>query len=227
MSFPPQLFKFLKDLKAHNDRAWFQENRERYDNFVKLPLLAFIGDVGGDLAKISRQLVADPSPTGGSMFRIHRDTRFAKDKSPYKTHFGAHISGAAKAKDFHDTAGYYIHIEPGASLMGGGAYMPSPVWLKAIRDAIDRDGGSLKKIVTSASFKKYFGKLDGEVLKRNPPGFRPDHLYMDFLKHKSFLAMHSLKDKDVLAPGFPKHAETVFKAMLPLNRFLNEALEEA
>lgn len=217
-------FRFLADLKKNNERDWFLAHEDAYKEARSEmeDLVTFL---------INRIGAFDPSVKAvdprKSIFRIYRDVRFGKDKSPYKTHFGAHISGAAKAKDFHDRAGYYVHIEPGASMLGGGAYMPSPVWLKAIRQAIDRDGGSLKKIVTSASFKNYFGELEGEALKRNPPGFRPDHLFMDLLKHKSFLAMHALKDKDVLAGGFPKHAEAVFKAMQPLNQFVNEALEDA
>lgn len=214
-------FRFLADLKKNNHRDWFNANKPRYleakDGFEAL-VAELIQRTGAFDASVKG---LDPRK---SVFRIHRDTRFAKDKSPYKTHFGAHLS--ASKQDFHDRAGYYLHLEPGNSFFGGGAYQPSPEWLKAIRRAIDVDGGSLKKIVTSASFKKLFGALQGETLKKVPPGFRPDHLFGDLLRHKDFLAMHRLTDKDVLAPGFAKQATAMFKAAKPLGDFVNEALED-
>ena len=216
----PKTFRFLSDLKKNNDRAWFQDNKDRY-----LEAKAEFEDLVADL--IGRIGAFDPAVKGVDpkkcVFRINRDTRFAKDKSPYKTNLGAHL-GSSENK-FHNRAGYYIHLEPGASFLAGGAYMPSPEWLKAIRGSIDRDGGELKRILASAGFKKIFGTMEGEQLKKAPQGFRPDHLYVDLLKYKSFLAMHKVKDKEIQSPDFAKQAGAVFKALQPFDRFLNEALE--
>lgn len=214
-------FRFLADLKKNNDRDWFQANKPRYLE-AKEEFEALVAEL------IQRIGAFDPAVKGldarRCIYRINRDTRFSKDKSPYKSNIGAYLSAARN--DFHDCAGYYIHIEPGNCFLGGGAYQPSPEWLKAIRRAIDVDGGSLKKIVTSAIFKKHFGAMEGETLKKAPQGYRPDHLFVDLLRHKDFLAMRKLKDKDVTSPGFAKEAAAVFKAAKPLGDFLNEALED-
>lgn len=215
-------FRFLSDLKKHNERDWFQAHKDAY--------LEAKGEFEALVAELIVRIAAfDPSVKGlearKCVFRINRDTRFSKDKSPYKINFGAHMSPAAK--DYQERAGYYIHLEPGASFLGIGSYMPQPEKLKAIRQAIDRDGGTLKKIVNGAGFKKTFGKMEGEQLKTTPQGYRPDHLFIDLLRYKSFLAMHPIKDKDILAPGFAKQAGAVFKSAMPFNQFLNEALESA
>jgi uncharacterized protein (TIGR02453 family) len=217
MSFPPQLFKFLKDLKAHNDRAWFQENRERYDNFVKLPLLAFIGDVGGDLAKISRQLVADPSPTGGSMFRIHRDTRFAKDKSPYKTHAAAQFRHQASTKDVH-APGLYLHLEPGSVFVAGGMWRPEAPGLARVREAI------VKRPKVWATAKKGL-VLGGESLKRPPAGYPADHPFIDDLKRKDFIASVELSEKEATSPRFRARFVEACRELAPLLKFLTSSVD--
>jgi uncharacterized protein (TIGR02453 family) len=217
----PKTLRFLSDLKKNNDREWFQSNKDRYLE-AKADFESLVADL------IDKVGAFDPDIKGSDpakcVFRIFRDTRFSKDKSPYKTNMAAHVG--IKGNKFQLAAGYYIHLEPGGgSMLGGGAHMPPPEWLKAIRQAIDRDGGELQRIVASAAFKKNFGALEGEQLQRVPQGFRPDHLYADLLRRKSFLAMHKVADKEILAPGFAKSAAAVFKAMQPFNRFLNEALE--
>ena len=132
--FTPRLFIFLKELREHNERDWFESNRERFEQLVRAPFLRFIADLGMPLRRISPYLMADPRPVGGSMMRIHRDIRFARDKSPYKTFVAAHFSHA-KGEDGASPA-YYLHLEPEGSSMGAGIWRPAPPALKKIRDAI-------------------------------------------------------------------------------------------
>src|SRR5215813_10717345 len=135
--FRPGLFRFLKDLKTHNERAWFQANKQRYEADVREPFLRLIADLAPTLKKIGGGFAADPSPNGGSMMRIYRDIRFSKDKSPYKTYAAAHFwhaKGKAGA-----APGYYLHLEPGNSVIGGGIWQPEPKALKKIRDKIAGD----------------------------------------------------------------------------------------
>ena len=158
-----------------------------------------------------------------AVFRIYRDTRFSKDKTPYKINIGAHLN--AFANKLHDRAGYYIHIEPGNCFLAGGAYLPPGSWIKAIRKEIDYDAASLRKIIASASFKKYFGAIEGEQLKTSPRDYPKDHPEIDLLKYKSFLAVHKLKDAQVLAADFDQHCVKVFKSLKPFTDYLNRALD--
>ena len=131
--FDKGLFEFLSELKTHNDRAWFNKNKDRFEQDIKEPFLDFISDAGPQLRKISRSIVADPRPVGGSLFRIYRDVRFSKDKSPYKTHAAAHFQSGGKG--VHGP-GYYLHLEPGECFIGGGMWMPEPKVLDEIRNRI-------------------------------------------------------------------------------------------
>src|SRR5438270_14082518 len=131
--FDKATFDFLKDLAKHNDRAWFNANKERYEQDVRDPFLEFIANASVPLRKISSSLVADPRPVGGSMFRIYRDVRFSKDKSPYKTHAAAHFQSGGKG--VHGP-GYYLHLEPGECFVGGGMWNPEPKVLDEIRTRI-------------------------------------------------------------------------------------------
>src|SRR6185503_15346549 len=176
--FTPALFRFLADLKRHNDRAWFQSNRERYESAVRLPLLRFIADLAPLLRKTSRQFEADPTPVGGSMFRIHRDTRFSKDKSPYKTHAAAHFRHRASRDDVH-TPGFYLHLEPGRSFAAAGLWRPEAASLKKVRDAIVRQPGKWRQARAGLA-------LEGETLKRPPRGYDAEHPHLEDLKRKDF-----------------------------------------
>src|SRR5512138_821173 len=133
--FTPALFRFLEELRLHNDRDWFERNKERYVRDVRDPMLRFIADVAPVLKRIAPPLVADPRPVGGSMFRIHRDTRFSRDKTPYKTHLAAQIRHRAAGGDVH-APGFYLHLEPGGSFFSAGIWGPEPPLAKAIRDRI-------------------------------------------------------------------------------------------
>ncbi len=218
MGISAELLAFLKDLKANNNKDWFTANKSRYET-SKAEFEAFITNL---FAEIS---VFDPSishlKAKECVFRIYRDVRFSKDKSPYKTHFGAHISLAAKKSEIHTRSGYYIHIEPGDSMLAGGAYLPQGDWLKGIRQEIDYNGNDLVAILENPEFKKTFGELQGEKLARMPKGFPENHHHIELLKHKSFLASHKLTDADISKPDFVKTAAKVFETLKPLGDFLN------
>lgn len=215
-------FQFLKELKQNNNRDWFLENKPRYEE-VKKDFEVFIDAL---IAEISRFDSSIGHHTGKEcIFRIYRDVRFSKDKSPYKTHLGAHITSAAKKSEIHSRAGYYIHVGPGESMLAGGAYLPQGLWIKAIRKEIDYNANDLKKIINGAPFKKYFGEIEGEKLKKAPKGYEPDHPEIELLKFKSFLATNKISDKEATTKEFLKHSAEVFKALFPFDQFLNQALD--
>jgi len=215
-------FQFLKDLKNNNDRDWFNDNKPRYkearENFIE-----FVSELLLQIAEF------DPSISHHEakkcVFRIYRDIRFSKDKSPYKTNFGAHVTSAAKKSEIHSRAGYYLHLEPGGSFLAGGAYGPTGPWLKAIRQEIAYNADDFKKILTSDSFKKYFGEMRGEKLKTSPRDYPNDHPEIELLRHKSFLAMHECDDELVLSDGFVAHCGQVFQALKPFDDFLNRSMD--
>ena len=215
-------FKFLKDLKKNNNRDWFNDNKPKY-LAAKEEFESFIDGLIKNISKF------DPSiahHTGKNcVFRIYRDVRFSKDKSPYKTHLGAHVTSAAKKSEIHSRAGYYIHIGPGESMLAGGAYLPQGPWLKAIRQEIAYHPKEFKKILNSKSFKQYFGEMEGEQLKKAPRDYPQDHPEIELLKYKSFLATHYCKDAEVTSPDFLKHSTKVFKALFPFDQYLNRALD--
>lgn len=212
--FDRGLFTFLNELKSHNERAWFTANKERYERDVKEPLLDFIADAGPALARISRNLVADPKPVGGSLFRIYRDVRFSKDKSPYKTHAAARFP--LGGTNVHGP-GLYLHLEPGGCFVGGGMWMPhGPELLKIRRRIAEKPTG----------WERARGRLDDgyESLKRPPRGFDPDHPMIEDLKRKSFTASSRLTQKQVLADDFMLTFTARCKETSPLLRFLADAV---
>jgi uncharacterized protein (TIGR02453 family) len=197
--FNRKMFQFLKDLKANNDRDWFKANKTRYEEVVKDPLLAFIADFAPKLAKISPEFMADPRPQGGSMFRIYRDTRFSKDKSPYKTFAAAQFRHRA-GKDVH-APGFYLHLDPGGSFMGAGCWHPDGPTLEGIREKIVAEPTRWKRILGRKSFKETF-VMEGESLKRPPKGFDPEHPLIDDLKRKDFILVKHYTQKEVLGADF-------------------------
>jgi len=214
-----ETFSFLKALKKNNDREWFADNKSRYQDAQK-DLTEFVGTLLPKLAKFDRSIAqVDPKKT---TFRIYRDVRFSKNKEPYKTNLGAHIHAGSKT-DMR--AGYYLHLEPGKSMLAGGAHMPSADWLKAIRSEIDYNAEDLEKVLRSASFKKYFGKINGEQLKTSPRDYDKDHPKIDLLRYKSFTAVHEVKDSAMIDSAFDTYAARVFKALHPFDNFLNTALD--
>lgn len=210
--------EFLKFLKHNNNRDWFIKNRSLYlmakDNFE-----TFVQEI------INKIIDFEPIMKGlevkSCVYRINRDIRFSNDKTLYKSHFGAFIVRGGK-KNSDKFAGYYIHVEPGASIIAGGAYMPPTTWLSAIREKIDEEPDKLIKIINSEEFIKYFGNIDGEKLKKAPKGYPPDHPHIDLLKYKSYLVVNEVKDEFVISDKYFEHVMNIIKAMKPLNDFLNE-----
>jgi uncharacterized protein (TIGR02453 family) len=210
--------EFLSDIKFNNNREWFINNRSRYDA-SRANFETFVQSVIDNIALF--EPIIKGLDVKNCTYRFNRDIRFSNDKSPYKTHFGAFIVRGGK-KNGDKFGGYYIHIEPGNSIIAGGAYMPPANWLSAIRENINEKPGELLKIISAKEFIKYFGKLDGEKLKKAPKGYPSDHQYIELLKLKSYLVVNEVNDKNVLKPDYFDHVIKTFKAMKPLNDFLND-----
>ncbi len=219
--FRHELFRFLADLKRNNDRAWFTGNKERYEREVRGPMLAFISELAAPLGRVDRAAVADPRPAGGSLFRIHRDTRFSKDKSPYKTHVGA-LFKHRSARDVH-APGYYLHLEPGRVFGGAGIWHPDSASLRRIREAIV-DNPALWKRITGARAFRGAGRLQGEAAKRAPRGFDPEHPLIEDLKRKDFTLLAEWPEGAALRTDFLQRYLRFCRATAPLNHFLAGAL---
>ncbi len=213
--------KFLSDLKNNNNREWFNDNKPVYGE-ARANFEEFIANLISNISKF------DPHIGGlnpkKSVFRIYRDTRFGKDKTPYKINLGAHLS--PHSAQLHDRAGYYIHLEPGKSFLAGGAYLPPAPWLNAIRYEINRNSKEFKKIINSKSFKNYFGEIEGEKLKSAPRDYPKDHPEIELLKFKSYLAVHKVKNKEVLSDKYLQYSTKIFKSLQPFDKFLNDAIEK-
>ena len=217
-----ELFKLLEDLKANNNREWFKANKQRYDQSIKEPALAFISDFSPHLQQISRAFKADPRPVGGSLFRINRDTRFAKDKSPYKTNTGLHFRHVA-GKDAH-APGFYLHLEPGSCFAGVGIWHPDTKTANKIREAIGADDGKAwKKATGSKRFRETY-QLMGESLKRPPKGFAPDHPFIEDLKRKDFIGSVTLSQQQITAKDFLEQYAALCRAGRPFVEFLCHAI---
>ena len=198
-SFTPELFTFLRDLAKHNERDWFLANKDRYVAEVQEPALAFVEDVGMRMSEISPHFVADARTNGGSVFRIHRDIRFSKDKTPYKTHTGIQFRHA-RAKDVH-APGFYLHLEPGSVFMACGLWHPERDTLHAIRTSIAAKPARWTDVVEEPKFTEQF-RLSGESLKRPPAGFDRDHPMIDALKRKDFIAVTDLSEAEATSGEF-------------------------
>ena len=210
---------FLSDLKQNNNREWFQANKKRYDQ-AKSEFESFINVLIAGVVKFD--------PSIGTMnakecvFRIYRDVRFSKDKSPYKSNMGGFISRGGRKGGF---AGYYFHLDPEQSFIAGGMYIPPSVILKKVRQEIMYNIEEFKGIIHKASFQKTFGQLEGEQLKRPPKDFPPDFPGIDLLKFKSYTVLHSFNPTSVSDADYNEYTLKVFREMLPLNKFLNKAIE--
>jgi uncharacterized protein (TIGR02453 family) len=215
--FDTGLFDFFRDLAKHNEKAWFEAHRDRYEDHVRGPLLRFISDLAVPLSRVSRVFVADPRPVGGSMFRIYRDTRFAKDKTPYKTHAAAQFRHRDGSRDVHAPA-FYLHLAPGEVFGGGGLWHPEPEVVAKIRERIvdrPRDWSAILKAGV---------EVEGDTLKRVPSGFDPAHPYAEHLKLKDFYAMLELSEREACSPGFLDRYVEACRHVAPLMAFSCKAL---
>jgi len=210
------LFVFLAELSRHNNREWFKANKDRYLAEVRDPMLAFIASIAAPLNRISRHIVVDPRPSAGSLMRIYRDTRFSRDKTPYKTNVGIHF-GVKASRDF-EAPGYYLHLEPGEVFMGAGIWHPGADALRAIRTAIVKDPRAWQVA------KRGGLTHDEATLKRPPRGFDPDHPLIDDLKRLSFTSGARFSERQACAPDFAARFAATCRREAPLMRFLARAM---
>ena len=210
---------FLKSIKSNNNRDWFEKHKDKFLE-AKAEHEAFVDKIIKGVSKFDKKISGDMKGKD-CVFRIYKDVRFSKDKTPYKTNFGASINPGGKKSL---VAGYYLHIEPGASFLAGGVYMPEADLLNAIRQEIDYNPDPFIKILNSASFKKYFKGLDDEgKLKTAPKGFAKDHPHLEILKNKHFVVSHPLSDKLLTEKTFDTTIIAGFKAMHPFLEYLRVA----
>ena len=216
----PSTLQFLVALKKNNSKEWFDKNRALYER-AKLNVQEFVGDFITELQKYDSALSGLEAKK--CLFRINRDVRFAKDKSPYKTNFGAYISPGGKKANL---PGYYIHIDANAAFLAGGVWMPEPLVLNAIRQEIDYNFDEFKKLLSAPAFKKHFGSLSEEdKLVNVPKGFDKLNPAADYLKLKSFIMYSELSTKELLSKTCLKKSVETCRAMAPMNLFLRRALD--
>ena len=211
-------FDFIRDLGQNNNREWFEDNRDRYED-ARADFLSFIGVWIFEIEKF------DDSVTGLEprlcMFRIYRDTRFSAVKTPFKTNFGARILPGG-SKKLHLRTGYFLNVEPGLCRISGGAFRPEPDWLNAIRERISSNSSKMRAILNNRTFKKTFGPLQGEAVKTAPRGYSKDHSDIDLIRQKSFLARHPIEDEQIFQSGFLQRLSKVCRAAKPLKDYLDE-----
>jgi uncharacterized protein (TIGR02453 family) len=218
-AFPPEGLQFLRALKRNNNREWFQEHKYIYESHVKRPINELIEAIGVELKSFAPEMVASPKV---SAYRIHRDTRFSRDKTPYKTHVAAVFPRAGLGK--HEGAGFYLQVAPSELLIGGGLYMPFPEDLQAVRTHIAENFEDLAAIVKRPGFRKLFGSIQGEQLSRVPRGFNSDHPAAEYLRHKQFLVARSFDGRVATTGQFFKLVIETFRGMSAFVRFLNQPI---
>jgi uncharacterized protein (TIGR02453 family) len=220
--FPREGLNFMRRLKKNNTRIWFENHKNEYETHVKLPMQSLITSLQPEFEKFAPEFDINPKR---SIFRIYRDIRFSKDKTPYKTHAAAHFVLRGKPKGL-EGSGYYLHIEPGEVFLGGGIYIPDNDQLKKIRAALDSKPEAFLHIINKTRFKKMFGVLEGEKLQRVPQGYSPDHPMAEWLKLKQFFVGVEYKDSVCTDEKFIRLVASVYATATPLVRFLNEALSK-
>lgn len=230
--FPAESLKFLRGLKRRNEKVWFEENRPVYERAVKQPLQRLAEELDVQFATLAPEFVAPPKR---ALFRIHRDVRFSTDKSPYKTHAALWVfhrdagRGVGKSVgEAHGGAGFYFHLEPGASLVAAGYWMPPRPALHIIRDRLLEDHRPFAKLLKAPAFVRRFGDLSvdepGVKLKRMPRGVDPEHPAGELLRFNSFTASRALTDAEALSPTLVASVMKDYAVLLPMVRWLNGAL---
>ena len=220
--FSRATFLFLAELAEHNERDWFEANQQAYEEHVRGPALDLIADMLHELPAISRHFLAQPKKVGGSLMRVYRDTRFSRDKTPYKTNIGIQFRHAV-GKDVH-APGYYLHIEPGECFLGVGLWHPEADALFKIRTALVEKPQAWLAARDDAGFRQRF-TLSGDSLSNAPRGFAKDHPLLEDLKRKDFIALSPLSQSVVTSPRLRIHLVEHFRSAAPLMRFLCQALE--
>lgn len=211
-SFEKSNLKFLKDLSANNNRDWFQDNKDRYEA-LKENSKAFLSDLEKEMNKHD---VIEKT----KLFRIYRDVRFSKDKTPYNTHVSMSMSREGALR----RGGYYLRLQPGNSFLAAGFWGPEKDDLKLIRDHLNSDATRLRKVLNAKKFKDTFGDLEGEQLKSAPRGYDKEHPDVDLLKFKQFIVTRQYSEKEITDPGFIKELVKSYKAVLPFFDYMSEIL---
>lgn len=219
MKISKNILNFLSELKLNNNRNWFIENKDRFTE-IQSELVSLTGYLLSEIEKFDKSLKGvDPK---SCIFRIYKDVRFSKDKSPYKTHFGIFMRGGGKKIE---GTGYYLHIEPNDSLIGGGSYQPDPKSLFKIRERMIADSKTFQKILNDRKFVQDFGtEFYAEKLKTAPKGFAKDHPMIELLKYKGFAVAKKIKNSDLTSNDFASETVKSFRNLYPLNQFLEEAM---
>lgn len=213
--FRPDAIQFLADLAANNERAWFQPRKADYERLLKAPLEALCDALAARFEARGIPLRADPAR---SPFRIYRDVRFSKDKSPYKTNIGASFPWVGG--DGERSGGGYFHLAPGEVFVGGGMWHPEPARLNAFRRLVDTDPGRVHAVIDDPAFVGAFGRVSGETLSRVPKGYRSDHPDAGLLKLKGVVFMRRLSDEDAASPSLPDRLADTLQLGVPLLRLL-------
>jgi uncharacterized protein (TIGR02453 family) len=233
--FTPKAFTFLRGLARHNEKEWFEAHRPQYEGDLRQPMVALVDEMDARFGAFMPEMVGDRRR---SVFRIHRDVRFSKDKRPYKTNGACWFfhrdvvrarqgerAGETAGATVHGGAGFYFQLAPGDCWVGGGLWMPPRPALNLVREAIAEDHRGFERIVRAPAFVERFGELDAEaVLKRTPRGFDPEHPAAGWLRYQSFTAGRKLRDADTLGPELPERLAEDYLALLPFVRWVNRAL---
>ncbi|NUO40245.1 MAG: DUF2461 domain-containing protein [Gemmatimonadaceae bacterium] len=225
--FRPTALTFLRALRRHNDRHWFEQHRPTYEAEVRAPLAALVEEVDVRLARVAPEIVGDPRR---SLFRIHRDVRFSSDKSPYKTSAACWFyhadagRGVGRDSTAHGGAGFYFDIGPTTSSIGGGIWMPPRPTLARIRDRIAEDPASLARVLRAPTLRRYGGLAEEAMLTRMPRGYDVDHPAATLLRHQSFTVGRELTERELFSPRLPDLLARDYARILPLVRWLNGAL---
>ncbi len=222
--FSPALFKFLAELEQNNEKAWWEDNKDRYISVIREPALEFINDFDSHLKTLSPHFTADSRTVGGSLMRPYRDTRFSKDKTPYKTNIGIQFRHEA-GKDIH-APGFYLHLEPRACFAGVGLWRPETAVARQIRQTINDDPARWKRAAKRKAFSHVWSisQDDDEMLKRVPKELDPDHPYTDDLRMKSFIASARISQAQVTSAGFDSQIAGMFKKASNFTFFLCDAV---
>lgn len=217
------ILSFLTSLKKNNNREWFEANKDKYLK-AKTELETIVADLITELSKFDKAIARSDLKPNNCIFRIYKDVRFSKDKTPYKTNMGASINPGGKKSPI---PGYYFHFEPGNCFVAGGVWQPEPENLQAIRQEIDYNAAPLLKLFKSKAFSKYFNGLDEiDILKFAPKGYDKEHKHLDLLRHKHFIVSYAIKDKDLANPKKPEPLMNPCKAMYPFLEYLRQAIEK-
>lgn len=220
--FPKDALAFLIELKANNEREWFEDNRQRYEDSIRTPALEYITAMQAPLAKVSKHFEAVPKKVGGSLMRIHRDVRFSADKSPYKTNIGIHFRHSA-GRDVH-APGFYVHLDPEEAFFGVGIWHPQPEALEQIRKAVSQRPDDWRKARDAKAFATRF-QLAGDSAKRPPRGFDKTHPEIKDIQRKDFIALQNAKAKLFQSPDLVDETTRAFKDASPFMKFLCESLK--